>query len=162
MAGSHCAWDAINGLTVFNRAIVQRGVVISVTLFATFRRQRGCSAVLCAIVLAWVGIVATPCAMALSGDSTVVDSTPNVEVHTGCPNAALQSPMAERGCCCAQDVALKTGEQQLQKVDTHPAQSGGFDLLRRSIVVLASNYPRTSASNGRSLPIYLSTQRLRL
>jgi hypothetical protein len=116
------------------------------------------------LVVALLGLLGGPCAMAFAASA---DVDPPVDVLTGghdnCPNDDSDRSMPEDGCCCLLNVAGGVGESK-------PKPAAPVLILALAvapeIVVLdvrraVALHPRSSLHQT-SPPVYLATQRLRI
>ena len=115
-----------------------------------------------ALIVAWLGIVATPCAMAW--DVSALDQSDEVlvEVHEDCPGAKNDVAMKADECCCEVSAIIKPETSQFAKTIvlalipiTIP-----FDFKPRVVA-----YPfdeRGILLHETSPPVYLATQRFRI
>ncbi|NOX49224.1 MAG: hypothetical protein GXP16_01645, partial [Gammaproteobacteria bacterium] len=88
-------------------------------ILTTIRRKRSSASTLSVALLAWLGVLMAPCAMASSPDKPANIQPPSVGVHAECPNETASSrPMAEPDCCCDLGVLIEAKSSELAKV--HP------------------------------------------
>ncbi len=132
-------------------------------ILTTIRRKRSSASTLSVALLAWLGVLMAPCAMASSPDKPANIQSPSVGVHAKCPNetASLQ-PMAEADCCCDLGALIEAKPSELTKVHPIIALRIGQSIdpqAQAQGVLIDSQKPPIHES---SPPVYLATQRLRL
>lgn len=130
------------------------------TLLASIRHQRRSATVLSVMVLAWFGILVTPCATSFAA---VAPSAELVAApHDDCPNAGAQAPMSEADCCCDPGVALMAQKPEPPKLDVQLALPVEPDVLRPVVLVDGTPPLLTTLGHSAGPPVYLSTRRLRI
>lgn len=130
------------------------------TPLARIRHQRRSATVLSVMVLAWVGILVTPCA------STFAAAAPSPELvaapHDDCPNADAQAPMSAADCCCDLNVALTAQQPDPPKPGGQLALPVERNVLRSIVLVDGAPLLLTTLRHRAGPPVYLSTRRLRI
>ncbi len=130
------------------------------TLLASIRHQHRSAAVLSVMVLAWFGILVTPCA------TTFAAVAPPAELaaapHDDCPNADAQAPMSEADCCCDLGAVLTARKPELPKLDLNLALPVAPDVLRPVVLVDGAPPLPTTLRHRAAPPVYLLTERLRI
>lgn len=135
------------------------------TLLANIRRKRCSASILSAVLLAWVGVLAAPCAMALLSDAPTTPSA-NVAtlaaVHADCSHSIPDRLMSRPDCCCDLTEILPIKTPEVQKpfsVLISPIEAK----VNLAIVTNLAIVDRKSILfHGRPQPVYLATQRLRI
>lgn len=131
-----------------------------ITLLATIRHQRRSATVLSMMVLAWVGILVTPCATTFAAAAL---SPELVAAHHGdCPNAHAQTPTSESDCCCDLSVPLTVEKPELPKPSVQPGLAAELDWRSRVLSSEGASRRQSIQRYGTSPPVYLATQRLRI
>ncbi len=126
------------------------------------RQKRRSTPVLGALIVAWLGIVAAPCAMAWNVSAIDQSDGVLVETHEDCPSAKDEAAMTADECCCEVSAIIKPETSQFTKTIvlavipiTIP-----FDFKPRVVA-----YPfdeRGILLHETSPPVYLATQRFRI
>ena len=126
------------------------------------RQKRRSAPVLGALVVAWLGIVAAPCAMAWN--VSAIDQTDEVlvETHEDCPSAKDDAAMTADECCCEISAIIKPETSQFAKSMVLVAIpiTIPFDFKPRVVPQAAGE--SEILLHETSPPVYLTTQRFRI
>jgi hypothetical protein len=126
------------------------------------RQKRRSGPVLGALVVAWLGIVAAPCAMAWNVSAIGQTDEVLVETHEDCPSAKDDNAMTADECCCEVSAVIKPETSQFAKT---------IVLVAIPITIPFDFKPRVVAQSFDALgiplhetspPVYLTTQRFRI
>lgn len=131
-------------------------------LIATLRQRRQAVPLLGIVMVAFLGLVSMPCAMASSFDLSSAEAALATPAAEPCPHSGSTQPTSQADCCCDLDAASnaakpdspKTGPQLVFAVDQY---------LFAPLVLEQRLVGLHPVSRSAALPpVYLSTQRLRL
>ena len=126
------------------------------------RQKRRSAPVLSALVVAWLGIVAAPCAMAWNVSALDQTNEVLVETHEDCPSATDVAGMTADECCCEVSEIIKPETSQFAKT---------IVLVAIPITIPFDFKPRVASQffdesnrllHETSPPVYLATQRFRI
>lgn len=130
------------------------------TLLARIRHQCNSAKVVGVLLLAWGGILVTPCAAAFA------TAAPSPELlaspHDHCPGANAQTPMTASDCCCDPSVVLTVEKLELPKPNAQLVLAVEPNLLNPVLPSEGAPRHQTILRYDTSPPIYLTTQRLRI
>lgn len=137
------------------------------SLLTEMRGKCHSAVVLSVVVIAWLTVLVTPCAMAFISDAPSNDMPSVLNVHGDCVNDKPSKLMVDSGCCCdlASIASNNANAPQPVKLDTL------VSLI--ALPVYYTDFFKPMFSKGgmvrpppllyrTSPPIYLSTQRLRI
>ncbi|HNP37862.1 MAG TPA: hypothetical protein PKK10_18625 [Woeseiaceae bacterium] len=131
-------------------------------LIATLRQRRQAVPLLGIVMVAFLGLVSMPCAIASSFDLPSAEAALAAPSAEHCPNSDSTRPMSPADCCCDLDAASNAAEPDSPKTAPQLVYAVDQYLLAPLVLeqhVVGLNPVSVSAT---SLPVYLSTQRLRL
>lgn len=131
-------------------------------LIATLRLRRQAVPLLAIVMVAFLGLVSMPCAMASSFDLPSAEAALAAPAAEPCPHSDSTQPMSPADCCCDLDAASNVAKPDLPKTGPQLVFTVDQYLLAPLVLeqhVVGLNPVSVSAT---SLPVYLSTQRLRL
>lgn len=145
--------------TIAQRAQIKE---IDVSTVAMLRRLQNSALLSGPMLVAWLGLVLAPCAMALSVEESASQNTVSMGVHADCPNAEAAQTMTDSDCCC--DLTAFTGTKAKEPVKTTSVLSLATDVsvdlrIQRRELSIAHQRPPPGEI---ALPVYLTTQRLRI
>ena len=128
-------------------------------LIATLRLRRQAVPLLAIVMVAFLGLVSMPCAMASSFDLPSAEAALAAPAAEPCPHSDSTQPMSPADCCCDLDAASNVAKPDLPK--TGPQLVDQY--LLAPLVLEQHRVGLHPVSLSTTLPpVYLSTQRLRL
>lgn len=131
-------------------------------LFATFRQRRQAVPLLSTVVVAFLGLVLMPCAMAATFDLPAADAALAVPPAEHCRHSSLAEPINQVDCCCDLDAASGVAKLELPKINPQLVFAVDQYLITPLVVEQLRVDLDAASLSGTSPPVYLRTQRLRL
>jgi hypothetical protein len=126
--------------------------------------RRGSIAEVGLVVLALLGLLGGPCAMALGMVAGVEPAVhQSAGAHDQCPNAGSTRQMTEDSCCCLARIAGAVGEPVAKPMPVFIAAPVSIPAIEMpDVATQAVGAPLRACLHQTSPPVYLVTRRLRL
>ena len=131
-------------------------------LIATLRQRRQAVPLLGIVMVAFLGLVSMPCAMASSFDLPSAEAALTADSAEHCPHSGSTQPKSQAERCCDLDAASNVAKPDSPR--TGPQLIFAVDQYLLAPLVLEQHMVglHSVSLSATSPPVYLSTQRLRL
>ncbi len=132
------------------------------TVLSDIKNRRISAAMLSVIVVAWLSVVAIPCAMTAVSEAPVRVEASGPVLDYDCPGVIPLQSTVDSDCCCLLNATVDVDAPKLPKVDMLilvPANPVFIDPAIVNVLMIDHGHP---PANDPFPPVYLATQRLRI